>query len=440
MPGLLATVRDRFSLIPDSRRQASVQHSMSDTLSSALAMFVLKYPSLLMFDQDARAERTLICHNLLTLFEVSRVPCDTQMRTILDPVKPEQLRPTFRALHSAAQRGGALEQFTWLDGKYLLSIDGTGTFSSTQVHCKHCCEKKAKSTQSDKDGPEFYHQMLVSAIVHPDSKAALPVDFEPITRKDGANKNDSERNAGKRLIPSIKAQYPKRRFVVLEDALAANGPHLELLAKHEMDFIIGVKPGSNAAVFDEVARRMSQGGCTEWEEDSPSANTSRGYRFTNQMPLNASHPDLMVNFIEYWQVDKRGKQTIWSWVTNLTLNTHNALEIVQAGRTRWKIENEVFNTLKNQSYRFEHNYGHGTQYLSSVLGGLMLLAFLIDQLQQIACRLFQRALERWKSKKSAWEKYRAIFFEFRVPDWDTLMDVWAIPQQGPELISVRRKT
>ena len=35
-------------------------------------------------------------------------------------------------------------------------------------------------------------------------------------------------------------------------------------------------------------------------------------------------------------------------------------------RARWKIENETFNTLKNQGYHFEHNYGHGEQHLSVV--------------------------------------------------------------------------
>ena len=49
--------------------------------------------------------------------------------------------------------------------------------------------------------------------------------------------------------------------------------------------------------------------------------------------------------------------------------------LMWGGRARWKIENETFNTLKNQGYHFEHNYGHGYQHLSVVLAMLMLLAF-----------------------------------------------------------------
>jgi hypothetical protein len=49
--------------------------------------------------------------------------------------------------------------------------------------------------------------------------------------------------------------------------------------------------------------------------------------------------------------------------------------VVAAGRSRWKIENENNNTLKTKGYHFEHNYGHGQQFLSSLLATLILLAY-----------------------------------------------------------------
>ncbi len=69
-----------------------------------------------------------------------------------------------------------LEDFVYLKGAYLLSIDGTGLFSSTRVSCPHCCEKKTRG------GIEYYHQLLGAVIVHLDQRTVLPVDFEPITR------------------------------------------------------------------------------------------------------------------------------------------------------------------------------------------------------------------------------------------------------------------
>lgn len=416
MAGLLAAVRGTFNTVPDSRKPGSVVYTMSDTLSAALAMFSLKYSSLLQFDTDVRASEGAIRHNLKTLFGVSNAPSDSQMRDIIDPEEPALLRPAFRALHSSLQRGNILKRVAWKDGKYLLSIDGTGVFASSKIKCKHCCMKKRKT------GEEYYHQLVAAAIVHPEHKRALPLDFEPITRHDGNTKNDCERNAGKRLLHSIREQYPDRKFVVLEDALAANGPHIRELIHHQMDFIIGAKPGSNASLFEEVFERMNRSQCIESAPDDLNAKgLSCGYRFTNNIALNESNPDLFVNFIEYWEFDKKGKQTIFSWVTNLPISAENAYEIAQAGRTRWKVENELFNVMKNQGYNLEHSYGHGKQYLCSTLGGLMLLAFLIDQIQELACRLFQAARAAYHARIVLWEKQRALFFTFDIPDWESLM-------------------
>ena len=65
-------------------------------------------------------------------------------------------------------------------------------------------------------------------------------------------------------------------------------------------------------------------------------------------------------------------------------------------------------TLKNQGYHFEHNYGHGYQHLSVVFALLMMLAFLVDQVQQLCCPLFQAAWAKMGSKRRLWERMRAF--------------------------------
>ena len=82
------------------------------------------------------------------------------------------------------------------------------------------------------------------------------------------------------------------------------------------------------------------------------------------------------------------------------------------GRARWRIENETFNTLKNQGYHFEHNFGHGYQHLSVVFAVLMMLAFLVDQVQQLCCPLFQAVWAKLGSKRRLWEKMRALFYAY----------------------------
>jgi hypothetical protein len=84
---------------------------------------------------------------------------------------------------------------------------------------------------------------------------------------------------------------------------------------------------------------------------------------------------------------------------------------MRAGRARWKVENETFNTLKNQGYQFEHNFGHGQQFLSALFATLMMLAFFVDQLQQFGCKLFQAVWHKLGSKQHLWERIRALFFD-----------------------------
>jgi hypothetical protein len=111
----------------------------------------------------------------------------------------------------------------------------------------------------------------------------------------------------------------------------------------------------------------------------------------------------------------------------LPISAENAYQMERAGRTRWKVENELFNVIKNQGYNLEHSYGHGKQFLSSTLAGLMLLAFLIDEIQEFACRLFQSARATYHARTVLWEKLRALFFTFDIQNWESLMRALANP-------------
>jgi len=139
------------------------------------------------------------------------------------------------------------------------------------------------------------------------------------------------------------------------------------------------------------------------------------------VPLNDAHPDILVSVVHVKETDAKGSIAYkGSWITDLKINVYDICQFVKAARCRWKIENETFNTLKNQGYNFEHNYGHGNNYLSNNLAGLMLLSFLIDQVLQAMNLEFRRILNKWKSKCHLWEKIRSKFFEFFVMSWDAL--------------------
>jgi len=415
-PGLLQTIRQQFNSVADHRSQRA-KISLSDALMSGLAVFGLKYASLLKFDEAS--QEGVVRHNLKTLYGVERAPCDSQLRTILDPVDPQALRPAFRAVHRHLQRHKALQEYTYLDGHYLVSLDGTGQFASSTIRCPECCVKRRKS------GPQYYHQLLAAVIVHPERKTVLPLMPEAITHQDGKKKNDCERNAAKRLLRNLREDFPQLPILILEDSLASNGPHLKLLQELDCRFIIGVKEGDHPHLFDAVQRHLQANTCQELEYVDDQG-VEYGYRFVNDLALNASHPDLRVNFLEHWIIDGEHTQ-LFTWVTDLVLTPESVIPIACGGRTRWKVENETFNTLKNQGYQLEHNYGHGEQHLATVFAFLMMLAFLVDQVQELSCRLFQAARAYYRSRTTLWERLRGRVTDFYIPDWHTL---WQSLAQG----------
>jgi len=260
-----------------------------------------------------------------------------------------------------------------------------------------------------------------------------------ITQQDGTNKNDCERNAAKRYFQAFRLEHPHLKVIVVEDGLSSNGSHIRDLQRHNLRFILGAKPGDHVSLFAQLNQAAAEEKTTDIEFlDQDDKHKAHFFRFMNQVPLNKSNPDLLVNVLEYWQIDKDEKITKFSWVTDILITKENVFQLMQAGRARWKIENETFNTLKNQGYNLGHNYGLGKKNLSAVFTILMMLAFLIDQVQQLSCWLFQEALQKAESKRYLWENIRGFFHNYRVDSMETILRAIAHGFERRELSEVCR--
>src|ERR1044071_3706098 len=382
---LFHLVHSGFATIPEPRCEEG-GIAFTDPLMSAFAMFSLKAPSLLAFDKE-RAEG-----NLRTIYGIQHVPCDTYMRERLDPVSPKWLRPVFKSVFRQLQRGKALEAMVFLDGHYILALDGTEYFSSKTIHCASCLHRVHRNGSIT-----YAHQMLGAAIIHPDQRAVIPLMPEPIINGDGTDKNDCERNAAKRLVAKLRQDHPHLKFIVTEDSLSSNAPHIETLQQHHLHYILGVKEGDHPFLFQQIQAAEHAARVTYYERHDRAAGLVHRFCFVNDVPLNASNPDLRVN--------KR-----------------NVFHLMRGGRARWKIENETFNTLKNQGYNFEHNYGHGEQHLSVVFATIMMLAFLVDQTQQLCCNLFRAVWAKLGSKRQLWESMRSLFYTYALQSMRQLLE------------------
>jgi hypothetical protein len=346
------------------------------------------------------------------MFAVSEVPKDSQLRDLLDELNPVDLEPIFGAFLGQLQRAKHLESYRILGNRYLVPIDGSEYFSSHHIHCSGCLTQK-------KHGVVRYHHNIVQAvIVHPDMRQVLPLAPEEVTNRDGTEKQDCEINAAKRLLAKLRKAHPKMAFVIGGDGLFSKQPFIDACKQQHMSFILVAKPSDHKALFEYVEEITAMGEAGTLELVDIKKRRHR-YRWVNQVPINGSQKADDVNFFHY-QLIVKGKVTYQnSWVSDIAVNDDNIVELVKAGRCRWKIENETFNTLKNQGYHIEHNFGHGHKHLSMVFFILNLLAFSVHQILDLTDRYYQRLrYEKFTSRKEFWNQLRCTFRILLFRNWE----------------------
>jgi hypothetical protein len=193
-----------------------------------------------------------------------------------------------------------------------------------------------------------------------------------------------------------------------------------------MQYVIGVKPGDHKYLFDWIKDLKPM-----LHQHTDDIGTHHEFRAYTQVPLNDAHHEYRVNVLDYWETKKDGRKQHFSWVTKLPLTIENVYQVMRAGRSRWRIENETFNTLKNQGYNFEHNYGHGYKNLCSVMTMLMMLAILIDQVQQLCCKVYQKARKHVGTLSRFFEKIRNRIDLAVWDNWHHLLTFIGDPESRP---------
>jgi len=227
-------------------------------------------------------------------------------------------------------------------------------------------------------------------------------------------KNDCERNFCKRFLINFRREHPHLKAILVEDGLSSTAPNIRMIEEQNLKYILVSKPGDHKFLFEQLDAKNE----TQYYEEKTNDGHFHQFRFLNSVSLNKSNQDVKVNVIEYRQTDHKGKETNFSWVINIYVSTINIMKIMKGGRARWKIENETFNTLKNLGYNFEHNYGHGKKYLATIFCLLMMLAFLIDQIQEICCSLYKKCRLAMHTYRNLWEEMRVLFRRLYLLNWE----------------------
>ena len=398
-----------FKGLEDTRNKNKQSYSLKDVLMTVFGVFHSNHTSL------AEAIRTIekTNENCRKIYNIEDVPTDDTVRNVLDKIPSDDIfRPAYKAIWSIFQRSGKLQAYQYLNGKYLAAFDGTQYFSSGKIKCDRCNTKT-------RNGITIYsHQALQVAVMSLDQKEPLPLYAEEIAGEGNNSKQDCEINAAKRCIAKIKQDHPKLGLVLVGDALFGNTPMIQEILACGWDYIINTKYKSQKTLNINIAEEDCESGYYINRKGSE----VKCY-WKNNVPLNKAESTL-VNFCKVVEYKKSGEaKYIGQWITNIEITKENAGEIAAGGRARWMIENECFNTLKHHQFHMGHNYGHGKKYMSFNFYGMLLLAFLCQQIGLNADKLVKLARTKSVVQSKFWENIRALLQFVLIDSWEYLMGI-----------------
>lgn len=417
--GFFRRVLEEF---PDKRTGKNKRYGMEDAGLSAFSVFFTQSPSFLAYQRmmaDSKGRS-----NAQTLFGVHRIPSDNHIRDLLDEVKPETVFPVFEAILQVLEQQQQLSGFRSFADNLLVALDGTEYFASSQIHCPQC------SSRSLKNGVDYYfHAAVTPVIVCPARSQVIPLVPEFIVPQDGHDKQDCENAAAKRWLQQHGKRYRQLKVTLLGDDLYCHQPLCELLLQQQFNFILVCRPDSHKTLYEHLeGLTLPTLILKRWTGKREETYT---YRYLNQVPLRDGHDALPVNWCELSVTRTDGKVLYKNaFATNHSITDQTVEAIVLAGRTRWKVENENNNTLKTKGYNLEHNFGHGKQYLSSLLATFNILSLLFHTLLELLDEKYRLIRRHLPTRKTFFDDLRALTRYLCFDSWEHLL---TFMMQGLEL-------
>lgn len=414
---LIEELTEVFEKLPDYRSGVNTRYEIKDAVVSAFSVFFTQSPSFLAWQRNLQKKKGK--NNLMKLFGVAEIPTDPQVRNLLEPLEPSLLSSLFPYALKLLEGHGGMANYKSYAGQTLISLDGTETISSQNINCKNCSHRELRNGET-----QYFHSAILPVIVKSGNPKVLPLFPEFITPQDGHEKQDCEQAATKRWVDRNEHALKGWRYTILGDDLYSNQPLCEAFLEAELNFILVCKPDSHKELYKTVDFLDKNGLIGEVVERHWNGRYYENhiYRFINEVPLRQDNP-LLVNWFEVIITNEGTGEKDYhnSFATNHSIQVDNVTALAQDGRTRWKSENETNNTLKNQGYHFEHNFGHGEEYLANFLATLNLLAFLLHTLLDLVDEQYQLLRKELVTRVDFFNDIRALLRYMVFDDWEALM-------------------
>lgn len=415
---LIGELQDLARAFPDKRTGRNARFAMEDVALAAFSVFWTQSPSFLAHQtamQQAHGQS-----NAETLFAMTGIPSDNHIRDLLDHVPPEAVFPLFNRIEARLQAQGYLEPYRVLDDQLLIALDGTQYHSSESIHCDQCTVRQHRSGKVS-----YSHTVVTPVIVAPGRNRVVPLQPEFVTPQDGHDKQDSEHAAAKRWMSRCGEAYRGCKVTLLGDDLYAHQPLCETALEAGFSFVFVCKPSSHKTLY-EWLDGLRQSGDVEQLQLTRRKGRRREidtYEFAHHLPLRDGEGALEVNWCQLTTTDSNGKQLYHNaFVTDHAITAENVAELVEAGRARWKVENENNNTLKTQGYHLTHNFGHGKRYLATTLVSLNLLAFLIHTVLDLDNAKYRAIRGALSSRQMFFQHIQALTCYLCFESFEALLD------------------
>ena len=438
LESLLAAFRQTAASLPDSRHGRNKRYSLPDAASCAFSLFFLQSPSFLHFQR--RMQQQTSRSNCQTLFGIESIPCDNQIRNLLDGVAPDSFRNLFPLCLDTLRDEGALEPFLRLGGRLLVALDGIQIHCSDSIRCRQCSTRHVGSDKTE----QYFHTMLSASVVADGHSRVLPLMGEFVQpQQDPAagrpelseqiRKQDCERNAAQRWIPDHSDELRPYRPVLLGDDLYCCQSVCHTVLDAGADFVFVCKPNSHKRLYELLHDQFMRS--TGWLKTRNRKKQVERHRFRwmNGVAVRDSDDAVEGAWIEY-AIERKGKRTYTNtFFTSLEVTADNVAAIARAGRARWKIENEGFNCLARHGYNLKRNFGHGSDGLANLLATLNLFAFALHAVLDCVCDLWRQCRGRTGTRRAFFEKLRVLTEYFCFPHWTALFETMLKQRPPPGL-------
>ena len=414
-------LKNNLNQLPDKRKQ--IQYQTFELCMAGISLFMLKQGSRNAYNNDRKDPEFL--NNYESLFNCNLPHLDTTdeyFRELTDSgLENIKTKMISRLIRNKVIQGSKFR------GHYIVAIDATGIASFKEKHCDSCLSKTSK-----KGVTTYFHNVLEAKILT-STGLSLSIATEWICNegKTQYEKQDCEREAFKRLSKKLKKHYPRLPMVIVADGLYPWDGFFEICNNNNWKYIVTLKDGSLKSLQEEISfeKLINYKQTTQIKRAEKNKSITLNYNWLMKLPYNKH----FINYVECKEetVNINTSELVYQrfvHITNFQVDSSTCDSISFAGRLRQKIENEGFNTQKNQGYSLEHKYSRISVQAMKNYYQCLQIAHIINQLVE-ASNSITLVLKTLKcTVKHLWKRLLSYLLENKI-DKNDLISLTAKPFQ-----------